>query len=119
MATPPEDPERHDTLDHGLKISCIREFVEYLPSSLSPHWSVQDKDLVFEDAVKDFNLVFSAVKTGRSLAASYSLQNDIQCRYPMDPPAVSSLSDGLQCSFRFNRTKKPNYSNLKQPRLLH
>jgi len=35
--------------------------------------------------VKDFNLVFSAVKTGRSLAASYSLQNDIQCKYSVDP----------------------------------
>jgi hypothetical protein len=85
MATPPEDPKRHHALDHGLKISRICECVEYLPSSLSPHWSIQDRDYVFEDAVKDFNLVFSTVKTGRSLAASYSLQNDIQCKYPVDP----------------------------------
>lgn len=35
--------------------------------------------MVFEDAERDFDLVFSALKTGRSLAASYSLQNDIQC----------------------------------------
>jgi len=48
------------------------------PSIMVSKYPVFDKDLVFEDAVKDFNLVFSAVKAGRSLAASYSLQNDIQ-----------------------------------------
>lgn len=40
----------------------------------------QDKDFVFSDAEKEFDLVFSALKTGRSLAASYSLQTDIQCK---------------------------------------
>ena len=90
MATPAEDSERHHTLDHGLKISRIRECVECIPSSLSPHSSIQDKDFVFEDPVKDFNLIFSAVKTGRSLAASYSLQNDIQRKHPMGPLFPSS-----------------------------
>lgn len=33
--------------------------------------------------MKDFNLAFSVVKTGRSLAASYNLQNDIQRKRPM------------------------------------
>ena len=87
-----------------------------------PHYfltSIKDKDFVFEDAAKDFDLVFSAVKTGRSLAASYSLQNDIQRKCPVDSTAVPSLSDSLQCSFRFNQTKKPNYSNRKNLRLLH
>jgi len=37
-----------------------------------------DKAFAFEDAERDFDLVFSALKTGRSLAASYNLQNDIQ-----------------------------------------
>jgi valyl-tRNA synthetase len=41
----------------------------------------QDKDFVFVDAEKEFDLAFSALKTGRSLAASYSLQADIQCKY--------------------------------------
>jgi valyl-tRNA synthetase len=38
----------------------------------------QDNNLVFDDAEKRFDLVFSALKTGRSLAASYNLQTDIQ-----------------------------------------
>lgn len=33
---------------------------------------------MFEDADKQFELVFSALRTGRSLAASYNLQKDIQ-----------------------------------------
>ena len=81
-----------------------------------PHRSNQDKDFVFEDAVKEFNLIFSAVKTGRSLAASYSLQNDIQCRqYPMDP-RCTTVADDLQCSFRYNRIRKSKCSNHKHPR---
>lgn len=35
---------------------------------------------MFEDADKQFDLVFSALKMGRSLAASYNLQSDIQCK---------------------------------------
>jgi len=61
---------------------CV-EYPSFLPC---PHFSAQDKDFVFEDAVKNFNIVFSAVKTGRSLAASYSLQNDVQCKHPMGAP---------------------------------
>jgi valyl-tRNA synthetase len=33
---------------------------------------------MFGDADKHFDLVFSALKAGRSLAASYNLQTDIQ-----------------------------------------
>lgn len=40
----------------------------------------QDPELVFEESDKKFDLVFTALRTGRSLAASYSLQNDIQCK---------------------------------------
>jgi valyl-tRNA synthetase len=39
----------------------------------------QDKDFVFADAHKEFDLAFLVLKTGRSLAASYNLQADIQC----------------------------------------
>ena len=39
----------------------------------------QDTDFEFADAVKQFDLVFTTLKAGRSLAASYNLQNDIQC----------------------------------------
>lgn len=31
------------------------------------------------DNAEEFDLVFSVIKTGRSLAASYNLQTDIQC----------------------------------------
>lgn len=48
------------------------------PSIMVSRYPVHDKDFVFEDAMREFALVFAAVKTGRSLAASYSLQNDIQ-----------------------------------------
>jgi valyl-tRNA synthetase len=34
---------------------------------------------VFDKAEKDFDLVFNAIRTGRSLAAQYNLQSDIQC----------------------------------------
>jgi valyl-tRNA synthetase len=39
---------------------------------------LQDDSFVFVDAEKEFDLVFSALKTGRSLAASYNLQTDFQ-----------------------------------------
>lgn len=52
--------------------------------------SNQDPASVFEDADKQFDLVFSAVKTGRSSAASYNLQGDVQCVY-----RSTTLSDQL------------------------
>lgn len=39
---------------------------------------IQDQAAVFETADKQFNLVLSALKTGRSLISSYNLQSDIQ-----------------------------------------
>ncbi|KAF9810262.1 hypothetical protein IEO21_07030 [Rhodonia placenta] len=41
-------------------------------------YPVFNSSSVFEDAYRDFELVFSAIKTGRSLAASYNLQSDLQ-----------------------------------------
>jgi valyl-tRNA synthetase len=34
---------------------------------------------VFDEADKHFDLLFNAIRAGRSLAASYNLQSDIQC----------------------------------------
>lgn len=34
---------------------------------------------MFEEADQQFDLVFSMLKTSRSLAVSYNLQNNIQC----------------------------------------
>ncbi|PCH34745.1 hypothetical protein WOLCODRAFT_79194 [Wolfiporia cocos MD-104 SS10] len=48
------------------------------PSIMVSSYPVVNNSFVFEDAEKDFDLVFSVIKTGRSLAASYNLQNDIQ-----------------------------------------
>lgn len=48
---------------------------------------------MFTEAEKDFDLVFSALKTGRSLAASYNLQTDIQCKLNTHPAASPLLID--------------------------
>ncbi|KAG6849752.1 hypothetical protein H0H93_005550 [Arthromyces matolae] len=48
------------------------------PSIMVSSFPVHDDALVFESADKSFDLVFSALRTGRSLAASYNLQTDIQ-----------------------------------------
>ncbi|KAK7031713.1 tRNA synthetases class I-domain-containing protein [Favolaschia claudopus] len=48
------------------------------PSIMVSSFPVFDKDYVFEAADQQFDLVFSTLKTGRSLAASYNLQSDIQ-----------------------------------------
>ncbi|EIN04124.1 hypothetical protein PUNSTDRAFT_122965 [Punctularia strigosozonata HHB-11173 SS5] len=79
-------------LDHGLRL--LHPFMPFVteelwqrlprrpndttPSIMISHYPQHDTAMVFEDAERDFDLVFSALKTGRSLAASYSLQNDIQ-----------------------------------------
>ncbi|KAF7969993.1 hypothetical protein HWV62_25422 [Athelia sp. TMB] len=79
-------------LDHGLRLlHPIMPFVteelwqrlqrrpnDSTPSIMVSSFPVFDKDFVFDDADREFDLVFSALKTGRSLAASYSLQSDIQ-----------------------------------------
>ncbi|GJE94069.1 valyl-tRNA synthetase-like protein [Phanerochaete sordida] len=46
------------------------------PSIMLAKYPVFDQDYAFDTS--DFDLVFSAIKTGRSLAASYNLQSDIQ-----------------------------------------
>jgi len=48
------------------------------PSIMVSSYPVNDPSFTFEDAEKQFDLVLSTLKTGRSLAASYNLQSDIQ-----------------------------------------
>ncbi|KAI0067514.1 hypothetical protein BV25DRAFT_1961213 [Artomyces pyxidatus] len=48
------------------------------PSIMLAKFPVQEKEFIFEDAVQQFDLVFNAIRTSRSLAASYNLQSDIQ-----------------------------------------
>ncbi|TFK37032.1 tRNA synthetases class I-domain-containing protein [Crucibulum laeve] len=48
------------------------------PSIMVSSFPIHDDGFVFADADKQFDLVFSTLKAGRSLAASYNLQNDIQ-----------------------------------------
>ncbi|KAJ2915046.1 hypothetical protein MD484_g5379, partial [Candolleomyces efflorescens] len=48
------------------------------PSIVVSSYPTNDADFEFADAVKQFDLVFTTLKAGRSLAASYNLQNDIQ-----------------------------------------
>ncbi|KAF8907620.1 tRNA synthetases class I-domain-containing protein [Gymnopilus junonius] len=48
------------------------------PSIMVSSFPVDDPAFVFEDADRQFDLVFSTLKAARSLAASYTLQNDIQ-----------------------------------------
>ncbi|KAF8888987.1 tRNA synthetases class I-domain-containing protein [Infundibulicybe gibba] len=79
-------------LDHGLRL--LHPFMPFVteelwqrlprrpndatPSIMLSSFPVHDSALVFEDADKQFDLVFSTLRTGRSLAASYNLQTDIQ-----------------------------------------
>ncbi|KAF8152335.1 tRNA synthetases class I-domain-containing protein [Crassisporium funariophilum] len=48
------------------------------PSIMVASYPVNDTAFVFEDADRQFDLVFATLKAGRSLAASYTLQSDIQ-----------------------------------------
>ncbi|KAF4597436.1 hypothetical protein EYR40_007895 [Pleurotus pulmonarius] len=79
-------------LDHGLRL--LHPFMPFVteelwqrlprrpndstPSIMISSFPVHDEAFVFEEADKQFDLIFSALKTGRSLAASYNLQNEIQ-----------------------------------------
>lgn len=77
-------------LDHGLRL--LHPFMPFVteelwqrlprrpedstPSIMLAKYPVADKDYAFDGS--DFDLVFSAIRAGRSLAASYNLQSDIQ-----------------------------------------
>ncbi|KAJ7055019.1 tRNA synthetases class I-domain-containing protein [Mycena amicta] len=79
-------------LDNGLRL--LHPFMPFVteelwqrlprrPNDLTPSimvasFPVFEPAYLFEPADQQFNLVFSAIRTGRSLAASYNLQSDIQ-----------------------------------------
>lgn len=79
-------------LDYGLKL--LHPFMPFVteelwqrlprrpgdstPSIMVSRFPVFDEAFVFEDADREFDLVFAVLKAGRSLAASYNLQSDIQ-----------------------------------------
>jgi valyl-tRNA synthetase len=79
-------------LDHGLRL--LHPFMPFVteelwqrlprrpndptPSIMVAQYPIADSAHVFEEAERDFELVFSTIKNGRSIAASYNLQNDIQ-----------------------------------------
>ncbi|RDB22412.1 Valine--tRNA ligase [Hypsizygus marmoreus] len=48
------------------------------PSIMVSAFPIYDNAFVFADADKQFDLVFAALKAGRSLTASYNIQSDIQ-----------------------------------------
>ncbi|KAI0051297.1 hypothetical protein FA95DRAFT_1554638 [Auriscalpium vulgare] len=79
-------------LDHGLRL--LHPFMPFVteelwqrlprrpndstPSIMLAKYPVFEKHFVFDDADKQFDLIFNAIRTSRSLAASYNLQSDIQ-----------------------------------------
>ncbi|KAK0243108.1 tRNA synthetases class I-domain-containing protein [Armillaria nabsnona] len=79
-------------LDYGLKL--LHPFMPFVteelwqrlprrpgdstPSIMVSRFPVFDEVFVFEDADREFDLVFAVLKAGRSLAASYNLPSDIQ-----------------------------------------
>ena len=72
-------PRRPNDATPSIMVSSYPVFVSHnLCHSSTSDEEFQDRALVFEDATKQFDLVFSAIKTGRSLAASYHLQGDLQ-----------------------------------------
>ncbi|KAJ7173456.1 tRNA synthetases class I-domain-containing protein [Mycena filopes] len=99
-------------LDHGLRL--LHPFMPFVteelwqrlprrpndatPSIMVSAFPVFDKDHVFETADQQFNLVFSALRTGRSLAASYNLQGNIQLPALFEPQlsTIALLTKGCK-----------------------
>ncbi|KAH8827166.1 tRNA synthetases class I-domain-containing protein [Flagelloscypha sp. PMI_526] len=61
------------------------------PSIMVSSYPVNDPDFSFPEADTQFDLVFNVLKAGRSLAASYNLQKDIQLFFHVQDPAEASL----------------------------
>ncbi|KAL1742991.1 tRNA synthetases class I-domain-containing protein [Schizophyllum fasciatum] len=95
-------------LDHGLRL--LHPFMPFVteelwqrlprrpndstPSIMLSKFPEFSNEFAFDEAEKQFDLVFSALKTGRSLAASYSLQNDIQYFILAQTDAEAALLEG-------------------------
>ncbi|KAF9236793.1 tRNA synthetases class I-domain-containing protein [Melanogaster broomeanus] len=81
----------HTCLDYGLRL--LHPFMPFVteelwqrlprrpndpPSIMVSQYPTHDNQFKSEDAEKEFGLIFAALRTGRSLAASYNLQTNIQ-----------------------------------------
>ncbi|KAG6874009.1 hypothetical protein C0995_007966 [Termitomyces sp. Mi166 len=88
-------PRRPNDSTPSIMVSAFPVHVRNVYSKLLPRNSEylisQDNAFVFEDADKSFDLVFLALKTGRSLAASYNLQTDIQLFFHIQNDKEASL----------------------------
>lgn len=84
MAATAKTSERFHTLHHGIVLPYKRE------SSAAPKLIftqlLQDPDFTSPEEEKDFDLVLSAVRAARSLAASYNLQSNIQREFRLPLP---------------------------------
>ena len=92
-------------LDHGLRL--LHPFMPFVteelwqrlrrrpndstPSIMVSAFPVHDEALVFTEAEKQFDLIFNALKAGRSLASSYNLQSEIQFFYHVQSDKDASL----------------------------
>ncbi|KAI9462013.1 tRNA synthetases class I-domain-containing protein [Lactarius psammicola] len=92
-------------LDHGLRL--LHPFMPFVteelwqrlsrrpndvtPSIMVSKYPIYDTDFVFDDADKDFDLLFNAIRAGRSLAASYNIQSDIQIFFHIQDGAEATL----------------------------
>ncbi|KAI9462003.1 tRNA synthetases class I-domain-containing protein [Lactarius psammicola] len=92
-------------LDHGLRL--LHPFMPFVteelwqrlsrrpndatPSIMVSKYPIYDTDFVFDDADKDFDLLFNAIRAGRSLAASYNIQSDIQISFHIQDGAEAAL----------------------------
>ncbi|KAF8496882.1 hypothetical protein F5888DRAFT_1794622 [Russula emetica] len=79
-------------LDHGLRL--LHTFMPFVteelwqrlsrrpndatPSIMVSRYPIYENEFVFDEADKQFDLLFSGIRAGRSLPASYNLQPDIQ-----------------------------------------
>ena len=89
-------------LDHGLRL--LHPFMPFVteelwqrlprrpndptPSIMVSSFPVFDEAFAFEKEDKEFDLVFNAIRTGRSLAAQYNIQGDVK---RVSPPILSGL----------------------------
>jgi valyl-tRNA synthetase len=78
----------------------------------------QDSAHVFEDAERDFDATFNAIRAGRSLAASYSLQNDIQRQYLPHSHAQTSVNALDLVFFRVQSEKEATLFESQVPTMV-
>ncbi|KAG8215823.1 tRNA synthetases class I-domain-containing protein [Butyriboletus roseoflavus] len=94
----------HTCLDYGLRL--LHPFMPFvteelwqrlprrstdLPSIMVSRYPTFDTDFQSADAEEKFDLVFAALRAGRSLAASYNLQSNIQLYIHVQTPEEKAL----------------------------